>query len=202
MLLSIFASNHVSNAYIKYFKWINIFSFIFLDLAIKQTNRKTYFGQTQLLSSSSSSTSAILGHEHKISKNKNLNNDNFYIRGINHNYINNDSNNDKLSVSSTVHNDSKNKSIKRDNYNNNSNNNNINNINSLYYSTTNQKFKAISQSYSSSSSSSLWDNNKNTNSNKHNKSRKKASSDKSQAQQTWSYHVLPSLYSIYQKVDR
>lgn len=25
--------------------------------------------------------------------------------------------------------------------------------------------------------------------------------DKSTAQQTWSYHVLPSLYSVYQKVE-
>lgn len=161
-----------------------------------QTNRKTYFGQTQLLLSSPS-TSAILGQEHKITKNKNI--ENRYSRGIHNNYINN---NEKLSVSSTVHNDSNKKSIKKENYNNNSKNNNINNINSLYYS-TNQKFKPVSKSYSSSSF--LWDNNKSTNSNsdtKPNKNRKKVSSDKRQAQQTWSYHVLPSLYSIYQKVDR
>ncbi|KAL5283248.1 MGAT2 family protein [Megaselia abdita] len=162
-----------------------------------RTNRKTYFGQTQLFSSSSPSTSAILGHENKNSINKFINNENHYIRGINHNYIYKYSNNDKLSVSSTVHDDSKYKAIKKEIYNNNSKSNYINNINSLYYSTTNQKFKP---------SSSLCDNNKKTNSNTNSdiqdKSRKKPSSDKRQAQQTWSYHVLPSLYSIYQKVDR
>lgn len=168
---------------------------------IVQTNRKTYFGKTQLFLSSSPSTSAILGHEHKITKNKNINIEDHYIRGINHNYMNNYSNNDKLSVSSTFHNDSKNKLIKKETYNNNSKNNNINNINSLYYS-TNQKFKPISQSYSSSPS--LWDNNKNTNSesNSDKDNRNGERQDKRQAQQTWSYHVLPSLYSIYQKVDR
>lgn len=164
-----------------------------MDSEIKQTNRKAYFGQTQLISSSSSSISAI---QNSNLKKKNINSDYNYISGMNQ-YDNR--NNYKLSIS---HNDSR---SKKHNFNNNSKNN-INNINSLYYSTINQKFKPISQSYSSSTSSLKGKTtNRNTNSNSKKQSnaiRNKVSPENSQTQQTWNYHVLPSLYSIYQKVDR
>ncbi|SPP80936.1 alpha-1,6-mannosyl-glycoprotein 2-beta-N-acetylglucosaminyltransferase isoform X1 [Drosophila guanche] len=181
-----------------------------LGTYLKTFNYYTYHSKTNKKSSASSliSSNSLLGYNrHNNNNNKNNNN-------------NNNNNNNKLAVSSSssstssaqssttsFRNNAKvyvgdttadgssnhkniNNSNKRDYNKHNNNNNNYNNNKS-----NNMRSNHINTVTASSAATSYDTNNEQQNSNSNNNNNNKNGA------QTWNYHVLPSLYSVYQKVE-